>query len=404
MSEVFVLADDLTGALDTAVRFASQGISTCVVTGEATDLASEAKDATVLVQALPTRHMPCGRAYDAVFAATRKAMEAGIPFLYKKTDSVLRGNVGAELAAMLDASGAPRLDFLPAFPALDRSTRHGVQLLDGRPIEESVFREDPFEKIERSYIPEILAAQTGIACRVVEKGQTAIPSGRCICVYDADTDDDLREIARRVHREKGLRVMAGCAGLAGVLRDVIPLAGGRPRTLTPSRNLLVVCGSVNPIARRQLDYAQRHGFERFTLTAEQRLSADAIPDALVDRMTACYRAGQPCIIDINDGQDEAAKVEAGAYSLREQVAQTLGCLVKRLWRRGLHATILATGGDTLLAVLEAMECKSIRPAREVRPGIVLSECVCGEGSLSMISKAGGFGGETLLPELAAEFV
>lgn len=397
MCKLFVLADDLTGALDTAIQFVSRHISTCVISAAVESIRSVAETCTVLVMNLPTRHMSAQEAAHAVSLAVRQALDAGIPFLYKKTDSVLRGNVGAELTAMLDAAGADRLDFFPAFPALGRTTQNGVQMLHGIPIHETDFRSDPFEPVTESSIPAVIARQSDAACRVIRIGEapSALPE-RCICVYDADTDDSLLQAAQSADEHGGLRLMAGCAGLAGVVGQVIGLMGEQTKNFTPYRTLLTVCGSIHPVTEKQLRCAQAHGFLRFTLTPEQRVDAANLPDSLVTSILDACRAGTPTIVDVFSG------VGAPVASQREAISRTLGVLTARLWQSGLRATILATGGDTLLAALEALHCQSIRPVCEMRPGVVFSECLCGAERVPVISKAGGFGEETLLSDIASE--
>lgn len=100
---LLILADDFTGALDTGVQFAACGIPTRVVVGEQVDFA--ANDAAVLVVDTETRHLPAAEAYAVIAKLTREAMSAGVFSIYKKTDSALRGNIGAELSALLKTSG-----------------------------------------------------------------------------------------------------------------------------------------------------------------------------------------------------------------------------------------------------------------------------------------------------------
>ena len=95
---LLILADDFTGALDTGVQFAACGIATRVVVGEQVDFA--ANDAAVLVVDTETRHLPAAEAYAVIAKLTREAMSAGVFSIYKKTDSALRGNIGAELSAV----------------------------------------------------------------------------------------------------------------------------------------------------------------------------------------------------------------------------------------------------------------------------------------------------------------
>ena len=109
-----IIADDFTGALDTGVQFAAHGVSTRVVVDPNVDFS--AHEASVLVVDTETRHLPANQAYDIVSRLVERARRAGISYIYKKTDSALRGNIGAELSALLDASGQAQLHFLPAFP------------------------------------------------------------------------------------------------------------------------------------------------------------------------------------------------------------------------------------------------------------------------------------------------
>lgn len=77
----------------------------------------------VLVLDAETRHVAPEQAYAVVRQTTERALAANVECIYKKTDSALRGNIGAELAAVMDAAGADRLPFIPAFPKTHRTTK-----------------------------------------------------------------------------------------------------------------------------------------------------------------------------------------------------------------------------------------------------------------------------------------
>lgn len=88
-------------------------------------------------------------------------------------------------------------------------------------------------------------------------------------MYDCASDEELKGIADSLKKTDSLGLIAGCAGLAEILPDVL----GWPKSETTQPRLpekfLVVCGSVNPITVRQLNYAEKHGFIRIQLTPEQ---------------------------------------------------------------------------------------------------------------------------------------
>ena len=106
MRKLLVLADDFTGGLDTGVQFAAAGIPTVVTTNPAYCAADHEED-TVLVVDVETRHLLPEKARQIVEQTIRAAIAHGFTDIYKKTDSALRGNLGAELqgadAAALDS-------------------------------------------------------------------------------------------------------------------------------------------------------------------------------------------------------------------------------------------------------------------------------------------------------------
>ena len=131
MTKLLIIADDMTGALDSGVMLQARHISTLVQIDSTADIRSVFDHCDVIVVNTETRHLTAREAYDRVYHVARQAVALGIPYLYKKTDSALRGNIGAELQALLQAAGADVLHFAPAFPQFNRVTVGGRQLIDG---------------------------------------------------------------------------------------------------------------------------------------------------------------------------------------------------------------------------------------------------------------------------------
>jgi len=186
-----MIADDLTGALDAGVMFSNAGIRTCIDLGTGLP---EGEDCRVLVKVAETRHVSPQTAYAQVRSLTEEAMPRGYSCIYKKTDSALRGNPGAELAAVLDGAAAPRIHFVPAFPKMNRVTRGGIQYIDGTiPLAESVFSSDPFNPVFHSGVRELLAATTEAETALANPDSPEGFTG--IGIYDASTREDVRRIA-----------------------------------------------------------------------------------------------------------------------------------------------------------------------------------------------------------------
>src|SRR5687767_3306000 len=104
MVKLLVIADDLTGANDAGAQFAGQGISTLVAMVAEFAFDYRSCDSTVLIISSESRHLNPAEAAARVESLTRRGRELGVSHFYKKTDSTLRGNIGAELEALLRAS------------------------------------------------------------------------------------------------------------------------------------------------------------------------------------------------------------------------------------------------------------------------------------------------------------
>ena len=409
MIRLLIIADDFTGGLDTGVQFTSRGIPTCVVTDPEADFAAEAGSCEVLVVVAETRHIPAREAYDMVFRAARKGAELGIPHIYKKTDSALRGNIGAELAAVMDAAGASLLPFVPALPAMNRVTRNGIQYIDGVPVAESVFGRDPFEPVRESDVPRLIALQSSTPAFTADPDVLQGVSG--IAVLDASSEEDLACIADSLKNVRDLRVSAGCAGFATVLPGLLGLTRQKPPQLPPlDPGLFVLCGSVNPITQRQLDHGEANGYTRIHITPEIKLHPEVFGTEKGRAILAGWKermAADPwMILDANDTDpsnietaEQAASEGFSIEDVRQRISESLGIILSTLMDSTLERTLLITGGDTLLKSMNRMKIFRMLPITEVAPGSVLSRVAFNGKPWYVVTKSGGFGKETLLSDL-----
>jgi D-threonate/D-erythronate kinase len=208
---LIVMADDLTGALDSAARFVPLvgPVPTVWCTTNLPEVAA----------------LDCGtRDADAATAAATMARlapvlhDAGIAF--KKIDSLLRGHVRLELAACLP--GFDRCILAPAFPFQGRITRNRRQLM-----------------------------RTADGWRDTGVDLTGIDPRVQVC--DAVTDADLLAIVAAGHVMPGRTLWCGTAGLAGGLAGFRPV----PRPALP-RPILALIGSDHPVSAAQLAAAAPH--------------------------------------------------------------------------------------------------------------------------------------------------
>lgn len=409
MVKLLIIADDFTGALDTGVQFAARGAETRVVTDLTYKYADT--DAEVLVMVAETRHLSPEQAYDVVFRVARTAWEAGVSYIYKKTDSALRGNIGSELSALMKACDVEALPFIPAFPKMNRVTIGGVHYVNGLPVAESVFGKDPFEPVMDSSVEAIIARQSGtpVVCHGV--GAPVIPKVPGIQLYDAETDDDLACIARELG-SGGLRLSAGCAGFAAALADLLKLDGQAPQMPLMPKRFFVACGSMNPVTLHQMRRAEQSGFTHIYLEPAQKLEPDWMESEDCARKIRIWleqvRTNGRCMLDVNDplGRDDTERYarmhNLSTENIRVRISTQLAQLMKRLLDNGLDATLLCTGGDTLLAMMRAVGVTELTPFRELATGTVLTHFIYKNKPYYMLSKSGGFGKPDLFCELAEQ--
>ena len=395
MLKLLIVADDFTGALDTGVQFASLGASAKVVTSTQCD-SSQLEGLDVLIFDAESRHTAPAISYKKVYDFVKSVATLGVEYVYKKTDSGLRGNIGAELAGAMDALSVKSMAFIPAFPEMNRVTKNGIHYIDSVPVGKSMFAEDPFNPVKYSDVREIIASQTS------KKG---------IRVYDAESDSDMEKIAASLGSES-LKLTAGCAGFAKVLAKALGF-DGKPKEIRgmPER-FLMLCGSVNPVTRAQMDFAARHGFKYMALSPEQKLNP-AWPGS-----PECREAAKKWLAEIvkcnsvldanNPAETEQTNNYIKSHNLNlDQVMHNISHAIagagKALIDEGLDARLMCVGGDTLLALMEAVGVTELVPLCEIALGVVLTSFEYSGKRYYIMTKSGGFGEPDLLVNLAGKF-
>jgi uncharacterized protein YgbK (DUF1537 family) len=399
-----IVADDLTGAADSATAFAKRRLSTRVVWGDA----RPESHAGIFALSFDV----ASRALDAASAARRHMdvlhrCAAGRPRVYKKIDSTLRGHPAAEIAAMLDVLGArefvDRAVLAPAFPAGGRTTRDGRVFVHGVPLEFTEFWPEGRDPDLAPLIP--LLEHAGLHAHLVpldvvrgppERLAAALdpraPShGPAIAVCDAETEADLDRIAAATPRSATF-----CIGSGGFLNSLArlessdaPARAASPRCGPASNGALIVVGSQARASRAALAEVSR-------LSNVRRISVDPQDDhaALLDRemvsdLARTLAGGDDVIIDLVS-PDDAASLQPAAVSA---LARDLAPLAASASALG------ATGGDTAAALCARWGITGITLVDEIEPGMSLGVTL-GAVSVPLVTKSGGFGDRGSLTRLA----
>lgn len=406
MSRLLVIADDFTGALDTGVQFAKEGIKVKVFFSKPEDI-PQISDNEVLVYNSESRHLEPQQAYDIVRRAAVRAKETGYTNIYKKTDSGLRGHLGAELSAAMEGFGRSSLHFFPSFPKVNRTTVNGSHFIDGVPVNASVFGRDPFNPVKSSCVARIIAEESTKQCYSHSVGETGKQDG--IHIHDAVTDADFTTTAKILSTED-LSVSAGCAGFAPVLLKAIGLEGNTKKHTFHGKNLIVVSGSINPVTQKIMEYSEKSGIRRDILLGEEKACptyfASGKGDSLVRETVKTAKEKGVSIIDVGPKEEPGHETEnymkdngLAFEDIMSGIAKNLGGLFRKLVDSTEDAVFMCIGGDTLSSTVESLGLASITPIDELYPGVVLTEVTYNGRMLSIITKSGGFGDEDLIQKI-----
>jgi uncharacterized protein YgbK (DUF1537 family) len=414
-----VVADDTTGANDIGVMFAKHGWMTAVM---AHDAPEPMPDARVLILDTNSRLDPPAVAYRKVLAATRRLQRRGCTWLHKKTCSVLRGNVGAEFDAMLDATGGGFAVISVAFPKNGRRTRDGVHTVHGVRLEESAFARDPVHPMRESDLVSILRRQTARPVRlvplaVVREGvaalRRALHAERARGGYAIVDALEQRDLVTLAEAAQDFSLWGGSSAIAeelprfwpaGESRDV--LAGVE---LGDTNGVLLIAGSLTPQTRAQTDVVKSSGRPTVTLDARKVfLGPERVGE--VGRVVAEARA------TLREGRDTLvmAASEPGAVAATKALGATLGLdelstskIVSAALADVAHALVeelqlkrlVVAGGDTSGTVCRRLGICGNYVLREIATGVPSGLAIGRE--MLMVLKSGSFGGPEFLLTAAA---
>jgi len=399
MRQILIIADDLSGAADCGMACAGSGLHTVVMLGNS----ATAVDADVLSVDADTRGLDAKRAVWETAMLMRRYMSSREQVVFKKLDSTLRGNIGAELAAVLTTQRASMTQqehivavLAPAFPANGRTTRQGKQLLNGKPLEEmEIWRRNGIQG--SSYIPTMLES-AGMRSAVLplemvrssngnlHKEMTRLAEGLDVLVCDAETDQDLQAIAKATAALGHNTVWAGSAGLAYHLPKAIALtsttSAGSDQSLASGPTLFVV-GSSAAVSREQVK----------TLATSPDLVTITIPPSDLlsglekrrehERLLSEAFAGKRDIV-VMLGTDDKLKIDAGRL-LSSALAQMIVPHYNKV------GALVITGGETARLVLQTWGVTGLCLVKELEPGLPFSITENWTRRLPVITKAGDFG-------------
>jgi uncharacterized protein YgbK (DUF1537 family) len=347
---VRLLADDLTGALDTAAEFVAIAGAVPVYWHDAIprDL-----PATAAIDS-GTRETSSARA-EADIAGLAPLM-FGADIAYKKIDSLLRGPTLAEIAACARTGLWRHIVLCPAFPFQGRAMRAGRQY--------ALDTAGTWSAVTGALAAELQAR--GTEAYQAQHGETLRPG---IAVFDAETDDDLMRVAQF---GRGTDVLwCGSGGLAQAL------SGGATASSPLPQPILGLIGSDHAVTAAQLRSCDAHWI------ALPETDPASVLSRLWDRGRALVSLELPAGLSRAEAAD---LIRSGFTELLRDFPPP--------------GTLLAAGGETLHGICTALGATRLDVQGRIVPGLPRSILRGGRwDGVTVVSKSGAFGTPALLRDL-----
>ncbi|SJZ91349.1 four-carbon acid sugar kinase family protein [Selenihalanaerobacter shriftii] len=416
-----IIADDFTGANDTGVQFSKKGLKT-VVTSQINSINELDYEADVIVIDTDSRFDRKEEAYSKVYNAVLNLKDMGIDYIYKKLDSTLRGNIGSEIEAAMEAGDYEIAIVAPALPSNGRVTIGGNQLVHGLPLEKTEMANDPVTPINHSYVPDIIKEQTdkqigSINLQQVIRGsknliqeiEQKLNEGIQILVIDSIKNEDLDVIADILKLLKKDYLLVGSAGFAESLPTGLGLIS-KKANLEAEGSIVGIAGSVSDVTREQVNYAEKNLELNIVDINAEHLFGDSYERELgriITQVNELIKEGQDIIVRSAKTRDVVTKAQQignqkGMTDLEisNLVAEFLGTIANELYIDKRVKGILLTGGDIAIKSASIIGAKATIIEDEVLPGIPIG-IFKGEGLLEtpIVTKAGAFGEEEAIVEI-----
>jgi uncharacterized protein YgbK (DUF1537 family) len=405
-----IIADDFTGAGDSAVQFISRDHPVRMVPAASKREYFAAGKYSLVVNS-DSRDLSPPEAYDKVCHITKTLRDLGHRNFFKKIDSTLRGNIVHETMAVMKTMGYRFAVVSPAAPRNRRTVINGRCLVDGMPIpigeKTDGYSFSPeetritllFEKNYPGAVREIrLPLLRGGKDALITFVKNAVNEGVQIFILDAAEMSDLCTAAALSALPSCLFV--GASGLAEALgRNGSPGIPRMPRF--KKREMFFMIGSVTPTSARQCRLLKESGKVKEVICNSQTVITN--PDKETERLMNCFVeiSSSDTVLVRTSGQDAPDDQDAADYKRGRIISDFLSGIAEKFIRARNVKFIFASGGECAGKIIASLDVDVIELVGEILPGLP-----CGRfyskilrRNLYFVSKSGGFGTPRTLVEI-----
>ena len=423
-SPIVILADDLTGGLDSSCPFPLKGYKTKVYIDLPENIEPLKNDIDinpnqVVVFNTETRtstEKEIEYIYDSIFLKYKWIFEKSL--LFKKIDSTARGNIGFEIKLTLNKTNTPYAFVCLSYPELKRTQTMGILESNGDRIDHTKNNEclPPNLKYQTEKSLEIQSGLTTglITQEEISKGEkylymkikALISSETKIICLDSLTRQNLNTIYTTTKKHFPQGLLVGSGGLTKSLSESIESLSYKPKKIDLKRkSFALISLSSHPTTKTHFTKLAEH-------TQILRVSIDT--DALLFSHSFDKEYTRiACIIEnaillqqniaINQSNHPSLN-KPNEIFLSKQLHIFLSKISAKLISYGYYKTLILIGGDTAHTVLQTASIKEIDVAGEILPGTVVSLPLIKNTKLKLITKSGGFGDEHHISNLISKLL
>lgn len=420
---VGIIADDLTGANDTALQFHQKGASTKILLDS--ECSPKVKAGTeVWALSSESRNVEEEDAISRVERAVSTFTgNFSFDYYYKKIDSTLRGHIALETLTMLNILEYDASVIIPAFPQEGRITVGGYHLSKGVPIGRTEMAIDPHSPITESHVPTLLTSQLGekssdivgtIDLRTVMNGagpilmklNELINEGKLLIVADAASIVDIEQIALAINKCDKKILPTGTAAGAQVFSKhwLAGIEAESPSVVIGKLPKLIVSGTATQITANQIKkLEQSDDYENINfiaLSAQEIL--DGVNDNLIDRVVSNLHSGVTVCVHTSDlianfdgFSDDSFNAELTKDKFASMITDFLADLTQRVIEK-VEVILITLGGETSYKCCKAIRSNELKLVDEVAPAISLCSDINGKW---IITKSGNLGNSNTLIEI-----
>jgi len=383
LEDFFIIADDLTGAVDTGTCFLKKYRDINIFTG-----IGQYKELSGLnIINTNTRSSNRRQAYSKI----RKLFK-GIDnrIILKKIDSGFRGNVSIEIKAIDESIDPENIFVIAAIPELNRITSGGYQYINNKKVKE-IFGKDPLNNVKTSYIPDIIGCDLDEDIQLVDLKQLRsidFKISKKVVVFDSESIDDIDLILNNIDLKKRI-LFVGSLGLFCGLEKLLNEEGIEyKKKLGKIDRVLFICGSREKNSMEQVKYAWDNNLVE-TIKIDLAKSAG---DLFFENL-GLFKSNKNILIYIGNcnnitGQD-----------IQDYLASFIGLIFNKTSFKA--ASVF--GGDTLFNICRGLGISKLKVMDKISPAVEVSQGDGKSGKIIIVSKGGSVGETGIIKKILDYF-